>query len=41
MILEEPKNFYEDETVGKWTVIGKEDDERENFGSGGGRVIWK
>jgi hypothetical protein len=41
MIFEEPKNFYVDQTVGKWTVIGKEDEEREDFGSGGGKVLWR
>ena len=41
MLFEEPKNFYEDTTVGKWTVIGKEDQEREDFGSGGGKVLWR
>ena len=41
MVFEEPKNYYVDETVGEWTVIGKEDSEREDFGSGGGKVIWR
>ena len=41
MVLEEPKNFYVDQTVGKWTVIGKDDKEREDFGSGGGKVLWR
>ena len=41
MIFEEPKNYYVDKTVGKWTVICKEDNEREHFGSGGGKVIWR
>jgi len=41
MVFEEPKNYYEDKTVGKWTVIGKEDKEREDFGSGGGNVVWR
>lgn len=41
MVFEEPKNYYVDQTVGKWTVIGKEDSEREEFGSGGGKVIWR
>ena len=41
MVFEEPKNFYVDQTVGKWTVIGKDDKEREDFGSGGGKVLWR
>jgi len=41
MLMEEPKNFSEDKKIGKYTVIGKEDKEREHFGSGGGKVIWK
>lgn len=41
MVFEEPKNYYVEQSVGKWTVIGKEDSERENFGSGGGKVIWR
>lgn len=41
MLFEDPENYYNDQRLGNYTVIGKEDNEREDFGSGGGKILWK